>query len=411
MDGDAARIEQIVKQELLSADPDMESATDRVQAAAGLGREDAKKILIGIVGRINLALFPPVRKMELVLVEGCNLACQYCFEGTVLNSATGRRKWMSLETIEKSIDLLIRYAGPASPLQITLFGGEPTLHFDGIVHAVTCAEKRAAEAGKKIAFNMTSNGVLLDEHLVDYLASHRVKVLLSIDGTKVAHDRYRIDKRGAGTFDQVMRGMRLLKRRQPWIGIKMTIMPDNAGTVLESVKKLYREGVNQFLIGHATGVRWSDRARHTYAQQMRCLCEWYRVNRADDLKISGFDEDQSDGGFFGCSAGRSRISVAVNGDITGCSRITTLDDRTTPGLLGNVEHGLFVIARRLEMTGCKTLIDNARKLGIGNQYRGGCFATNYEETGSLFKPDLQQHEFSLLLKDLKVPPRERPGSA
>lgn len=405
MDRDTAGIEEIIKEEVLSPAPDMDSALARIQTVTDLDRDNAREVLYRIVERLNHALFSPLHKLELVLVEGCNLACQYCFEGTVLNSKLGRRKWMAPETIERSIDLFVRYSGPVRRLSVTLFGGEPTLHYDGIRHAVACAEQQAKSAGKSVAFNMTSNGVLFNEEMVDYFARHNVKVLLSIDGTKTAHDKYRLDKSGRGTFDEVMRGMRLLKTRQPWIGIKMTVMPDNAGTIVRSVRELHRQGVNQFLIGHATGVPWSAKARGLYADQMRELHEWYQRNRSDELRISGFDEDQPDGGFFGCSAGRSRISVAVNGNITGCSRISTLDDKSTPGLLGNLDYGLFVIRRRMEMSSCGTLIDNTRKLGIDNEYRGGCFATNFEETGSLFKPNLQQHEFSLLLRDLRRPSR------
>jgi hypothetical protein len=202
----------------------------------------------------------------------------------------------------------------------------------------------------------------------DY-AKFGVKVLLSLDGTERAHDRYRVDRQGRGTFSRVMDGMRRLKTKQPWIGIEMTIMPDLADTVLDSVRELHRLGVNQFLIGHATGAPWSRRDMQTYADQMRLLYEWYAQNRGDDLRISGFDEEPEPGGYFGCSAGRSRVSVTVNGDVTGCSRISTLDDRETRGRLGNVHVGLFEIQRRLEMTGCEALIGNCRRRGIAEAYR------------------------------------------
>ena len=86
---------------------------------------------------------------------------------------------------------------------------------------------------------------------------HKIKVLLSIDGLKESHDRFRIDKSGKGTFEQAIQGMQLLKKSQPWIGTKMTVSPQNVPNLYDDVLGLYKLGVNDFVIGHATGMEWS----------------------------------------------------------------------------------------------------------------------------------------------------------
>ena len=175
-------------------------------------------------------------------------------------------------------------------------------------------------------------------------------------------------------------------------------------SIFESVKGLNEMGVNQFLIGHATGVEWSDGSLQTYQDQMQQLRAWYLKNKGDTLKIVAFDKPKSAQGFFGCSAGRSTIAISCNGDITGCSRISTLHDAVTVGKLGHVDYGLFDLKTRADMTGCRKLKKSCSEAGISDQYAGGCFATNYEATGDLFKPNRLQHRFSVLLRDIATVP-------
>lgn len=396
------KLKSVVAEELLSHAPDTVRAIDSIQSTLELDIGAAEQALAQIVEKLNLKLFHSVKTMDLLLVEGCNLACGYCFERSVLNSSLPRKRVMNNDLIEKSIDFFIRYSGSESDLQLALFGGEPTLNYGGIRHAISYGEQCSSAMNKKIHFNMTSNGILLDKEIIDYLADHKVKILLSIDGVQKAHDRHRVTKNGEGTYVKVMENMRLLKKRQPWIGIKMTIMPDIVDTLYESVLTLHALGVNQFLIGHATGAFWSSQSINKFASEMRRLCTWYENHRGTSLRIAEFDEKVTQDGYFGCSAGRTRIAVAVNGDITGCARISTLDDKMSHGLLGNVRLGLFAVKQRLEMRSCSSLRQNCEELSIAKEYRGGCFATNYDATGSLFQPNILQHNFSLMLRDVRL---------
>src|SRR5439155_8684980 len=130
-------------------------------------------------------LFPPLTHMELVLTEGCNLACTYCFEKGML----GYRR-MPLRIAKAAVDLLFEYSRDADSLQITLFGGEPTLNFDAMRAVTEHAEDRAAASHKKLEFNTTTNGTLLNDEMVDYFARHNINVLLSIDGMAGTHNRF-----------------------------------------------------------------------------------------------------------------------------------------------------------------------------------------------------------------------------
>ena len=244
-------------------------------------------------------------------------------------------------------------------------------------------------------FDITTNGVLLREEMVDYFSEHGIRALISLDGLEQSHDRFRIDKRGRGTFQKALRGLELLKAKQSWIGVKMTVMPLNVDALFEDVLGLYGLGVNQFIIGHATGVTWPPQIMAAYGEQLGELYRWYKQNSCTNLRIDCFDE-VDDVGFFGCQAGRQSIAVTVNGQVSPCSKIMGFSSTQLLGKLGDVWHGLTHLRNRHEFNHCSQLESACRDEGIAQEFQGGCFAVNYGETGDLFKPSLQEHAFTLL---------------
>jgi hypothetical protein len=141
-------------------------------ARASLHSDIAQRLLYATILKINEALFPPVTQLELVHTERCNLACSYCFERDALGSRS-----METDVTKRAIDLLFDDSGQEAILGITHFGGEPIMNFRGIQTATEHAERRAAETGKAIRFDLTTNGVLLNEPILDYLANHKIRVL------------------------------------------------------------------------------------------------------------------------------------------------------------------------------------------------------------------------------------------
>ena len=381
--------------ELQGPDPDPVRLQGELKSRLALEAEEARRLLYGTVLRVNAALFPPLRQMELLLTERCNLRCTYCFEGGMTERAS-----MSVETGRAAVDLLIDYSGDVKSVKITHFGGEPTLRFAMVREITEYAEQRARKNGKTVRFGMTSNTMCLSEEMVDYFAEHGIRVLVSLDGLGPTHDRFRVDKRGRGTFDRVMRGMNLLKRRQPWIGAKLTVMPETAASLFNNVVGLYELGVNQFLIGAASGVPWSAADAESYFKEWRKIRDWYLQEKRSDLRIGDFEKDHEGRGFFGCQAGRFSIAVGVNGQISGCAKILSLDNRNLVAGLGSVRYGLTHVANRARLIRCDSLRRRCEELDIARRYRGGCFASNYDSGGDIFEPDLQDHVFSTRMADL-----------
>ena len=376
---------------LIQEAPDGEALIATVRHSLLCSRADAQEVIYEAAEQINALLFPPLTQLELVLTEGCNLGCAYCFEKDML----GYRR-MPFDVAQRAVDMLFRYSRNEPELDIAHFGGEPTLSFKTIQDVTEYARNCSQATGKRVRFNMTTNGVLLDEEMAAYCSHWDIRVLLSIDGLELAHDRYRRDKRGLGTFTRVMQGMRTLKGFQPWIGIKMTIMPDNVQHLVDDVRALYDMGVNQFTIGHATGVDWSYDRMQAYAGAMGQLNRWYQSVKGDDLRIDELDGTDAKSAYFGCQAGRSSVSVSVDGLVSPCSKVLALNNKTLLSRLGDVWCGLIYVKNRTDLVGCAKLKAACEDRGIADHYQGGCFVSNYNENGDLFTPSAKEHQLSIL---------------
>jgi uncharacterized protein len=141
----------------------------------------------------------------------CNLACAYCFflDKEDLYPGSGFR--MSDETLERYVRELIG-SHRADTVTFAWQGGEPTLMgLDFFRRAVELQELHKRE-GMTIENTLQTNGTRLDDEWAAFLAEHRFLIGISLDGPRELHDGYRVDKGGHGTFDNVMRGLRLLQK-------------------------------------------------------------------------------------------------------------------------------------------------------------------------------------------------------
>ncbi len=378
---------------LFSDSPDMDNLHTKLERDYPLSSDNAKDLIYQVARSVNTSFFPPLTQLELILTEGCNLACTYCFEKDMLGY-----KRMPLEIAQSAVDLLFDYSANESDLYITHFGGEPTLNFRAVQYVTEYAEKKSVELGKTLHFKMTSNGVLFTEAMVDYFAEHDIGVLLSIDGLESTHNRYRVDKRGRGTFERALKGLKMLKKVQPWIGVKLTVMPQNVPSLFDDVLGLYDLGANQFIIGYATGIKWSPEGMEYYAREIGRLFDWYKQKHSQDVRIAEFDEAVSERNFFGCQAGRSSISVAINGEISPCSKILALNNKEILSKLGDVQYGITHLHNRFDLVSCSKLRAGCDVEGIAEDYQGGCFVENYDDNRDLFHPSMQGYQLSKLTR-------------
>ena len=125
---------------------------------------------------------PVVKALCLHIAHDCNLRCKYCFaeEGEY----HGRRALMSYEVGCRALDFLIGHSGGRRNLEVDFFGGEPTMNFEVVKQLVAYGRKREKEAGKSFRFTLTTNGMLLNDEILDFANKEMHNLVLSIDGRK-----------------------------------------------------------------------------------------------------------------------------------------------------------------------------------------------------------------------------------
>jgi len=227
-------------------------------------------------------------------------------------------------------------------------------------------------------------------------------ILLSLDGGRESHDKHRRFKNGCGSFASIVARIPLLKRDQRWLGARVTPTPETIARLVADIRELKDIGINQFIIGPATGVEWSSADMDLYQAQMFELAEVYASWKQQSLpvRISFFDGDEEariTRSTWGCGAGRSRISVSVTGEIQACGKVQGLNNLegtlpfgnvlsgfTIPGLRNRLLFNDYTVRQRAQCFDC-ALIDHCA---------GGCPATNFQHTGSIYLPNPQECEFA-----------------
>ena len=143
-----------------------------------------------------------VKALCLHIAHDCNLACKYCFaeEGEY----HGRRALMSCEVGKKALDFLIANSGNRVNLEVDFFGGEPLMNWDVVKQLVEYGRSREKECNKKFRFTITTNGVLLNDEIMDFCNREMSNVVLSLDGRKEVNDRMRPFRNGSGSYDLIV---------------------------------------------------------------------------------------------------------------------------------------------------------------------------------------------------------------
>ncbi len=143
-----------------------------------------------------------IKALCLHVAHTCNLSCEYCFAGE--GKYHGERALMSLEVGKRAIDFLIENSGNRKNLEVDFFGGEPLMNWEVCKEIVKYARSREKEHNKNFRFTLTTNGVLLDDEVIDFANREMHNVVLSLDGRKEVHDKLRKTVNGKGSYDTIV---------------------------------------------------------------------------------------------------------------------------------------------------------------------------------------------------------------
>ncbi|MBQ2249954.1 MAG: thioether cross-link-forming SCIFF peptide maturase, partial [Clostridia bacterium] len=181
---------------------DIAECYDQILSLKEAGKLFAPDTFEGMAGKLKEKSAGVVKALCLHVAHTCNLNCSYCFASQ--GKYHGDRAVMSFEVGKQALDFLIANSGTRRNLEVDFFGGEPLMNFDVVKQLVAYARSVEKQYNKNFRFTLTTNGMLVDEDVIDFANRECHNVVLSLDGRREIHDRFRVDYAGKGSWDRIV---------------------------------------------------------------------------------------------------------------------------------------------------------------------------------------------------------------
>ena len=333
-----------------------------------------------------------VKALCLHIAHDCNLACKYCFaeEGEY----HGRRALMSFEVGKKALDFLVANSGSRRNLEVDFFGGEPLMNFDVVKQLVEYGRSIEEANNKKFRFTLTTNGVLLNDDIIEFANKEMGNVVLSVDGRKEIHDMMRPTRNHKGSsYDIIMPKFKKVaeSRNQMNYYVRGTFTHNNLD-FSKDVLHLADLGYKQISVEPV--VAENSESYAIKEEDIPQILEQYDIIAKELIKRkkegNGFNffhfMIDLEGGpcvakrLSGCGSGTEYLAVTPWGDFYPCHQFVGQEEF----LLGNVDEGI----KRTDLTDkfkcCNVYSKKECKDCFAKFYcSGGCAANAYNFTGDI----------------------------
>lgn len=332
-----------------------------------------------------------VKALCLHIAHDCNLACKYCFaeEGEY----HGRRALMSYEVGKKALDFLIANSGNRINLEVDFFGGEPLMNWQVVKDLVKYGREQEELHNKKFRFTLTTNGVLLNDDILEFANKEMSNIVLSIDGRKEVHDYMRPFRKGQGSYDLIVPKFQKTaeERHQTNYYVRGTFTHHNID-FSNDVLHLADLGFKQISVEPVVSADEEEYA--IKKEDIPMVYEEY-----DKLAKEMIEREKAGNGFnffhfmidleggpcvakrlSGCGSGTEYLAVTPWGDLYPCHQFVGEEEF----LMGNVDEGIKKIEIRDEFKLCNVYAKDKCKNCFARFYcSGGCAANSYKFHGSI----------------------------
>lgn len=332
-----------------------------------------------------------VKALCLHVSHACNLVCSYCFAGQ--GRYHGKSALMSFDVGKQALDFLIENSGSRKNLEVDFFGGEPLLNFDVVKQLVAYARSIEKEHNKHFRFTLTTNGVLIDDDVIDFCNKEMSNVVLSLDGRKEIHDRFRVDSKGNGSFDLIVPKFQKLaaSRKGRSYYMRGTFTHANPD-FLNDIKVMLDLGFDQLSMEPV--VCAPDDPSALTAEDMPVVFKQYEelaalmIQRRKEGRPFTFYHYMIDlqGGpciykrISGCGSGTEYMAVTPGGDLYPCHQFVGEEKFK----LGDIWNGVSNTAVRDSFEECNVYAREECRTCWARLYcSGGCAANAYHATGSV----------------------------
>lgn len=332
-----------------------------------------------------------VKALCLHIAHDCNLACKYCFaeEGEY----HGRRALMSFEVGKKALDFLIANSGSRRNLEVDFFGGEPLMNWQVVKDLVAYGREQEKIHDKNFRFTLTTNGVLLNDDIMEFVNKEMGNIVLSIDGRKEVHDKMRPFRKGAGSYDLIVPKFKSTaeSRNQTDYYVRGTYTHHNLD-FSEDVTHLADLGFKQISVEPVVAPPEEDYAiQEADLEQLKAEYDKLAVEmikrrkEGKDFNFFHFMIDLEGGPcvakrLSGCGSGTEYLAVTPWGDFYPCHQFVGNEEF----LMGNVDEGIVNTELRDEFKLCNVYAKEKCRNCFAKFYcSGGCAANSYNFHGNI----------------------------
>ena len=344
-----------------------------------------------MAGELKAKTSGVIKALCLHIAHTCNLNCSYCFASQ--GKYHGERALMSFEVGKHALDFLIENSGTRRNLEVDFFGGEPLMNFDVVKKLVEYARSIEKEKGKNFRFTLTTNGVLVDDDVIDFANKEMSNVVLSLDGRKEVHDRYRVDYQGRGSYDTIVPKFQKFVKARGGKNYYMRGTFTHANPdFLEDIKTMLNLGFTELSMEPVVAAEGDEAAlteedKPVVMKQYEELAE-LMLKRDKEGKPFTFYHYMIDlaGGpciykrISGCGSGTEYMAVTPWGDLYPCHQFVG-DEKFK---LGDIWHGVENKEIQNEFASCNVYARSECRDCWARLYcSGGCAANAYHATGSV----------------------------
>ena len=332
-----------------------------------------------------------IKALCLHVAHTCNLNCAYCFASQ--GKYHGERTVMSAEVGKRALDFLIEHSGTRHNLEVDFFGGEPLMSFETVKELVAYARRREQETGKHFRFTLTTNGMLIDDDVIDFANREMSNVVLSLDGRKEIHDRYRVDYAGNGSWERIVpKFQRLVEARGGKNYYMRGTFTHQNPDFVQDVRQMLDLGFTELSMepvvcapGDPSALTAEDLeiVKRQYSELAALMLE----RRAEGRPFTFYHYmlDLAGGPCIykrisGCGSGTEYMAVTPWGDLYPCHQFVG-EERFR---LGDIWHGIENPEVRAEFAACNVYAKpECRECWARLYCSGGCAANAYHATGSI----------------------------
>ena len=346
----------------------------------------------------NMMVSSPIKALCLNIAHDCNLRCKYCFAGK--GDYCQGRMLMTEEVGKAAIDYLLHYSQGRHNLEVDFFGGEPTINFDVVKKVVEYARSKEKEFDKKFRFTITTNGLILNDDMMDFINREMYNVVCSVDGRKEINDRVRARVDGSGCYDAIIPHFQELIRRREASGNDENWQYYVRGTFTKYNKDFGNDVMHMFDLGfdqisfEPVVADAKQPYALTYEDLPDVFAEYERLSKLiiENKKSAGkhfnfyhfmIDLDQGPCAIKrlrGCGCGNEYVAITPDGDVYPCHQF--------------VGHEEWKMGNVLDLSINKEMKDNFARATVYHKPKcqecwakfycsGGCNANNWQYMGNI----------------------------